>query len=251
MNERLHALEHSVEYLALVVARIDPANYTTPSYADEWTIADVLSHIGSGSVIAKQRVEDLVAGRTTGDDFNQSVWDEWNAKQPLDQVNDALAADKALLSTLTSLTDVERAALRFPLGPMVLDFDGLVGLRLNEHVLHTWDVEVTLDAASTLTDVAAGTVIDNLELIARFAGKPTGEHREWHVRTKHPTRDFVLTHTADAVTLTPSEPVDGPDLEINAEAFVRLVYGRLDGAHRPSDLDHVAIDQLAKVFPGF
>ena len=31
------------------------------------------------------------------------------------------------------------------MGPMQFDFGGLVGLRLNEHTLHTWDIEVVDD----------------------------------------------------------------------------------------------------------
>ena len=31
------------------------------------------------------------------------------------------------------------------MGPMSVDFDGFVGLRLNEHALHTWDVDAAVD----------------------------------------------------------------------------------------------------------
>ena len=39
--------------------------------------------------------EDVRAGRETPDDFAPSVWDEWNAKTPRAQADDALAADEA------------------------------------------------------------------------------------------------------------------------------------------------------------
>jgi hypothetical protein len=55
---------------------------------------------------------------------------------------------------------------------------------------------------------------------------------------------------ADAVSLEPAEPVDEPDLEIPAEAFIRLVYGRLDPGHTPTTGGPADLGELRKVFPG-
>jgi hypothetical protein len=50
--------------------------------------------------------------------------------------------------------------------------------------------------------------------------------------------------------------VDGvaaADLTLPAEAFLRLVYGRLDAAHTPSSVtgDTARLADLRKAFPGF
>ena len=64
------------------------------------------------------------------------------------------------------------------------------------------------------------------------------------------TRDFVAL-TADSVTFS-AEPADGQQqLVLPAEAFARLVYGRLDPDHTPPfDGDADILDELRKVFPG-
>ncbi|HTB08938.1 MAG TPA: hypothetical protein VK704_03920, partial [Acidimicrobiales bacterium] len=63
---------------------------------------------------------------------------------------------------------------------------------------------------------------------------------------------FTLHLTADSAELV-EEPHDGTvDLEIPAEAFVRLVYGRLDEAHTPDSLlDNAVVEYLRGVFQGF
>ena len=102
----------------------------------------MLSHLGSGGVIMQARLDAGFRGEDLADDFAPRVWDEWNAKTPDAKVADALAVDRVLVDRLASFTDDERAKVGIALGPMQFDFDGVVGLRLNEHVLHTWDVEV-------------------------------------------------------------------------------------------------------------
>ena len=77
-------------------------------------------------------------------------------------------------------------------------------------------------------------VIDNVGLIGRFAGRTTGSGRTIDVATTDPKRGFTIELGADSVTFTPGEPSDAPDLVLPAEAFIRLVYGRLDPLHTPS-----------------
>lgn len=250
MTDQTDALRASVERLSWIIATLDADRLESPAYPTEWTIAHVLSHIGSGAVILERRLGDSIAGQTTPSDFQQHVWDEWNAKSAQAQAADALVADLSLLDRLESLTDEERAGFRFSLGPMTLDLTGFVGLRLNEHALHTWDIDVVIDPDATLSPDATQFVVDNLGMIARFAGKGTGTEHEITVRTSEPRRDFVIDLGADAVSLTPAEPAEEPDLEIPAEAFVRLVYGRLDPDHTPSVGGSADLDELRRAFPG-
>jgi uncharacterized protein (TIGR03083 family) len=250
MSEQMTALHSSVERLRAVVERLDPAEYDLPAYPADWSIADVLSHIGSGAVILRRRFDDIVDGRETDEDFNQSIWDEWSAKTSVAQVADVLTADAALLESLEALDERRRGHFRFSMGPMDFDFAGFVGIRLNEHVLHTWDIEVTLDPTATLPTDATRVVIDNLELIVRFSGKPSGEVCILNVHTFDPSRDFTISLGADSVELAPSDPAGNPDLELPAEAFVRMIYGRLDPNHVPSGVEGHLLDELRRVFPG-
>ena len=76
------------------------------------------------------------------------------------------------------------------------------------------------------------------------------------VSTTGPERQFIL-ETGEAVTLTPADGESTPELGLSelrlpAEAFVRLVYGRMDEAHTPPvESAGVELDELRPIFPGF
>jgi uncharacterized protein (TIGR03083 family) len=253
MRDPTAALESSVQHLRQLVGGLDEARLESQAYPTEWSIADVLSHIGSGGVIMQRRIEDARADRATPDDFATGVWDTWNAKPPAAKAADALAVDRDLLDQLSALTSEERENVRLAFGPLTLTFADAIGLRLNEHALHTWDVEVVLDPAAVVPAGAVEQIVDNLDLIARFTGKPTGTARPIVVHTTDPDRDFAITLAADAVTFESGAGTGNghADLTLPAEAFVRLVYGRLDPDHAPAvDGDPDALNELRSVFPG-
>jgi hypothetical protein len=178
------------------------------------------------------------------------VWDVWNAKTPHAQVTDALDADKALLNRMIELTPEERERYVLNLGPMKFDFDQAVRLRLGEHVFHTWDIDEVFDKQATLQPEAVPFLFANLALLMRFAAKPSGNAHTLHIRTTDPQKDFALTQTSDKVTLEEVEGVTTFDLELPAEAFLRLAYGRLDETHTPAGVDATHLDELRRVFPG-
>jgi uncharacterized protein (TIGR03083 family) len=252
MDSPVGALRTSVERLNTLASGLDDAQVASPSYCDEWSIAQVLSHLGSGAVIFQRSLEDVRAGTTTPDDFNPSVWDEWNAKSPRAQADDALVADEAVTEAIEAVDESERAQLVFHLGPMSLSFDEYVGMRLNEHAFHTWDIAAALDKSARLSDDEAALVVDNLGRIVAFSGRPDGRERTIAIHTTDPERYFALRFSADGVELHNGEPGRPPDLELPAEAFARLVYGRLDATHTPAFTgDAELLDLLRTVFPGF
>jgi uncharacterized protein (TIGR03083 family) len=251
MADRLAALHHSVDHLSALVAGLDADQLAGSAYPSEWSIADVLSHLGSGAVIFHRMVDDRLAGAETPDDFRQLVWDEWNAKAPAEQAADALVADRAFLDRLEGLTADERERFTFEMGPMTLDADGVIGMRLNEHALHVWDIAVALDPTATVEPMATQCVVDSLQMVAGFTSRPTGAERTTTVVTTEPRRGFTIVLGADAVTLEPTEPAEQPDLVLPAESFVRLVYGRLDPDHTPEVRDDEdVLGDLRRAYPG-
>lgn len=251
MDTPASVLRASVGRLDELVSGLDAAQLDSPSYCDEWSIAQVLSHLGSGAVISLRGLQDVRAGTTVPEGFNSSVWDEWNAKTPRAQADDALVADEALVDALEGVDASERERLTFPMGPLSLGFDELVGLRLNEHTFHSWDIAVVLDESVGLPGDATALVVDNLSLIARFSGRPDGQERTIGIRATDPRRDIALRLSVDGVEVGAGEPGQAPDLELPAEAFCRLVYGRLDPDHTPRFTgDAALLDTLRAVFPG-
>jgi uncharacterized protein (TIGR03083 family) len=251
MDSPLPALRNSVGRLHQLCRGLDDAQLEMQSYDSEWSIADVLSHLGSAAVIMHRRLADTQAGVETPEGVAPAVWDEWNAKSPRAKADDALVADESVLEALESVSPAERARLRFAMGPLSIGFDEFTALRLNEHAFHTWDIEVVFDDDAHLPSDAVAVVVDNLGLIARFTARPTGEERDTAVRTTGPTRDFAVRLSAGAVELVAGAGGDQADLVLPAEAFCRLVYGRLDPEHTPAFTgDASVLDTLRAVFPG-
>jgi len=60
----------------------------------------------------------------------------------------------------------------------------------------------------------------------------------------------VVVGTERAPVSAASDSTDA-DIELPAEAFIRLVYGRLDTAHTPPGVkEGTTLDQLRTLFPG-
>lgn len=251
VTDRLEALEASAARLATLTQSLTPEQLDSQSYPKKWSVSDVLSHIGSGAVIMRRGVDAAVSGQPVEDGFNQSVWDEWNAKSSADRAAEVLVVDQALLDRFAALSDDERAAFKFPLGPYEFDLAAAVGLRLNEHVLHTWDIDVVFDPTMTLPDGAAEVVIDNLAMIIGWAGKTDGTEREIVIKTTAPSRTFSLKGGAERLSLEPAGDGAAAAVEMPAEAFIRLVYGRLDPDHTPDGVESPELDELRTMFPGF
>jgi uncharacterized protein (TIGR03083 family) len=236
-------LASSVDRLTAVVHSLTPQQLRQQAYPSKWTVAQVLSHLGSGAVITRLRLD--------GDVDMQAVWDEWNAKDPDAQAADSLRADAALQARLASITPGEAAGLRFAMGPTEIDLTAFIGLRLNEHAVHTWDIVVTFDDSATIPTAEAELIMGTLPMMAGFAGKPTGTERTLSVRTKEPERSFEIALRSDGVALSPRPTLEAPDLELPGEALVRLVYGRLDSAHSPTIAGNATdLEELRKAFPG-
>lgn len=226
-------LRTSVARLRELTEALNEADLSAPAYPAEWSIADVLSHLGSAAVITQRRLDVGLEGRDVPDDFAPGVWDEWNAKGPVAQRDDALAADAALLARIDAVTPAERDRFAFTMGPMTFGFGDFVGLRLNEHAFHTWDIEVATFPAATIPSPLAALVIDNLELIARFTARPTGDTRTFTIAATDLERAFTVELTPTAVAFNPGPAGRPADVELPAEAIARLVYGRLDPDHTP------------------
>ncbi len=251
-REWISTLRHSHERLASVIKPLTPDELTGRSYDAEWTIAQVLSHLGSGAEIAQLTLAAALSGSTVERDAFQPVWDVWNAKSPQEQAADCLAADDAHIHRLEGLADAELERIRYEFFGMDLDATGLVRMRLSEHALHTWDIAVALDPAAEVDPAAVSLLTSHIPVVARWAGGPAGE--EFQVRLHGSTTDFLLA-VAGSVSLTPW-PEDGAgvaELGMPDEALLRLVYGRLDPAHTPAAItgDPADLDRVRAVFPGF
>jgi uncharacterized protein (TIGR03083 family) len=255
-SDWLAALRASQQTLSELVSPLSDAEVEAPSYASEWSIAQVLSHLGSGAEIFSMF---LAAGRdgtpAPGFEAFQPVWDAWNAKSPADQAHDGLRADAAYVDELEALDDAQRDAWRLEMFGGEQRLGDLIRLRLGEHTLHTWDIAVMADAAATLPAESVSLLVDAMDQLVGRAGKSPEQPVAIQIATENPARDFLLHATGEATALSVQDPGDRPDgdatVRLPAEALIRLFYGRLDPAHTPPlDAEGIDVDTLRLMFPG-
>ena len=252
------ALRNSHERLASLLAAMGDNQVTGQSYCRDWTVAQVLSHLGSGAEIAMLMLEATLAGEPLDRDAMGPIWDTWNAKTPQQQAADCLPADEAQIKRLEGLSDAELDGISADFFGRKLDAAGLVRMRLSEHAVHTWDVAVALDDAAEVAPDAVELLMAQLPMIAGWTGKTDGGPFRLRLRGTEPEADFLL-EVADKVSLG-AWPGEGPagatadgQIQLPAEALLRLVYGRLDPRHTPPveiSGDPGLLDRARAVFPG-
>ena len=142
-------------------------------------------------------------------------------------------------------------------GGRMLDATGAVLMRLGEHAVHTWDVAVSFSPEAQLLAPAVDLLIDRLaDRVGRLGRgpKPAAAPVVIAVSTTDPERSFVLNLGEEEVTLAAGSVDSEARLSIPAEAFIRLIYGRLDADHTPAATNisgPVTLEELRSLFPGF
>jgi len=125
--------------------------------SDVWSAIEYAAHSRDITALHCFGVEQALTGAEPmfppilADEMIEAAAAAYVADDPV-AVADALEADAALLAVLDSVSDEQLGSFHFTMGPMTLDFTTFAGLRLNEHVLHTWDVEVVDDPAAAPFD---------------------------------------------------------------------------------------------------
>ena len=250
----LSVLRASHARLRPLVESLSPADLGEQSYDTEWTVAQVLSHLGSQAEIFNMFLDAGLNGRQPpGQEAFPPVWDAWNKRTPQQQAHDSLEATDTFITRLEGLSD-ETLATPIKLFGMDLLIGDTARLRVAEHAVHSWDIAVAFDPTALVAPDAVALLIDSVSALVARGGKPQGRNFDLHVHTTAPDRDFMLSvHATAELRMFAGEPGAG-SLDLPAEALVRLVYGRLDAAHTPAltlVADGITLDDLRRVFPGF
>ena len=145
------ALRREHDQLAALVGTFTDDDLRRPSGASDWDVSQVLSHLGSGAVINLGTLQSALgeAGEPTEPKI---IWDRWNAMSPRERADEFVTADTVLVDRYERLTDEERTDLRVDVGflPFPLTVAMAGRMRLNEVLLHGWDVRVAFDPAAVL-----------------------------------------------------------------------------------------------------
>lgn len=247
-------LRASHERLRTLVASLSPTDLGVQSYATEWTVAPVLSHLGSQAEIFGMFLDAGLRGQQPpGQEAFPPVWDAWNKRTPQQQADDGIDVTDRFITRFEGLSD-DTLATPIKLFGMDLLTGDVARLRVSENALHSWDIAVAFDPVASVAPDAVALLVDTVAALVARGGKPQGRDFDLHVHTTAPDRDFVLSvHATAELRMFTGDRTDG-SLDLPAEALVRLVYGRLDAAHTPDVrlvADEITLDDLRRVFPGF
>jgi uncharacterized protein (TIGR03083 family) len=254
------ALRSGHDSLAALVSKLSDDDLALTSGAAEWDVSQVLSHLGSGAEINQATVRAALDGKPNpGRDFNQTVWARWDAMSRRERADAFLVANAAAVELYESLDADTRQNLRIDVGfmPAPVDVATSARLRLSEQTLHSWDVRVTFDEGATLAAEAAGPLLEGTGDLLGWIGKADkldGRQGVIQVRTTAPDEVFAL-RLGEKISLEREVPeeFDGT-LALPAEAWLRLVAGRLAPRHTPAGIETTGLadlDLLRRVFPGY
>lgn len=254
-KQSIGALRKAHDETASIVGGFDEKQLGAQSGAAEWTVAQVLSHLGSGSELARST---LLAGKRDPEDV-QPVWDRWNAMTPNEQASNFVECERRFVESLESLDDDELSSKRIDVGflPAPIDVGFFVGMRLSEVALHRWDVDVAFDRDAAVRPYLVPLVLERLPLFAGFFAKPIGRDGKVAIETSEPSRHYLLAVREDGASL--SEEAQAPTgagtrIDMPAESLLRLTAGRLSAARTPAKVSidgELSLDDMRKVFPGY
>ncbi|MGW4058139.1 maleylpyruvate isomerase family mycothiol-dependent enzyme [Amycolatopsis sp. NPDC004747] len=253
VDRTITALRSEHDTLAALVRGFTDEQLAAPSGAAEWTVAQVLSHLGSGAEIGRAPIA-TATGETVAAEDNRTIWARWDGSAPRAQAEGFLEHNGRWLETVEALTPEQRSSLTVDLGflPEPVPLVTALGMRLSEVANHSWDVRVAFDSGAGVDAGSAEVLVDLLTgpvgFMLNFLAKPA--ELAHPVSVAVPGAGLVIDDTATVVDHleAPSATFTGP-----AEAFVRLLSGRLKA---PYDKDvtvegEVTLDDLRRVFPGF
>jgi uncharacterized protein (TIGR03083 family) len=246
----LHA-EHDT--LVALLANLDEGQLDSPSGADGWTVAQVLSHLGSGAEIGRALFAQAVGVSVEAED-NRTIWARWDAAGPADQAAGFVEHNTRWLAAVDALTPEQRSSLSTDLGflPEPVSLETVLGMRLNEVANHAWDVRVALDPNSEVNVDSAAVLVDlftgPLGFMLGFLAKPAELSESAMVAV--PGAGLVIE---DAVTVVSNLESPSATFHGSPGAFIRLLSGRLKEPYTKGVTveGNATLDDLHRVFPGF
>jgi uncharacterized protein (TIGR03083 family) len=252
-KDAVAALRRAHDELGAFVQNLSSEDLGRPSGASEWTVAQVLSHLGSAAEIGHHTL-------TTGNaDLGAApaVWDRWNAMSPRQQADGFMAADERLVESYEALDDEELESKLIDVGflPQPVHVGFLATMRLSEVGLHGWDINVAYDPRATVAGHIVPIVLEQLPLFAGFFAKPIGRSGVLAIETTDPARHYRLELGEEGASLTEGPAADATArASLAAEVWLRLTAGRLAADHTPEGVGvegDISLDDLRRVFPGY
>jgi uncharacterized protein (TIGR03083 family) len=253
------------EYKRLLgyLEHLPAAGWTEQSACAEWQVYRVVSHLGSQAQIHAIRLEAGLRGdRPMTDEQRNEVWDHFNSLKPDEMLPAFRRTNDEYFKVADSLTDEELGRSipwnRPEPAPVV---NAVVG-RLNEQVLHAWDIEWARNRQATLAPEPLPDLLEHNISPARLSGlvKPDrapeldGKIIGFLIRPPSVAAHLQVDSAGAKGAIGRAETPD-VTLHLPTEAFIRLLWGRydLDAGLKSGQvkIDHPELaEELHRLFPG-
>lgn len=243
--------------LTAYLRRLDDAGWVEQSYCSDWLVFQVVSHISSGSRIAKMRLDNWVnGGPPITREAMQEVWGLFDSLGPGDMLHHYLKASGEYLAAEHSLSDetglqeVDGFAGKRPLQLYQLS-------RVWELATHSWDVYVARDRNARLPADAVDLLAAHLQNIFLPLDKQRAEglkDMRPQFNLTGPNLSYSLDLGAERPRLSPGEDANATlVLEAPAEELCRFAFGRHEvlGARPQLAIRRGSKDDLAKLRRAF
>ncbi|MBO0727790.1 MAG: maleylpyruvate isomerase N-terminal domain-containing protein [Acidimicrobiaceae bacterium] len=252
-RQGIRACRTAHDELAALVARLDSAGLRAQSGCSEWTVAGVLSHLGSAAEIG---LGTLTTGKADRDGM-PAIWDRWNAMSPEEQAAEFVISDARLVQALEAVDDEDLRNRKLDVGflPQPISIGFQTSMRLSEVGLHRWDIDIAFNPGAEVRPYTVPYILDVLPTFAGFFSKPIGQVGLVGVTTSDPDCSYVLELREESATLAEGRALSAPTQAfLPAEALLRLTSGRLAPAHTPPSVTvtgELTLDDLRRAFPGY
>jgi uncharacterized protein (TIGR03083 family) len=214
---------------------LDAAGWDAPSWCEGWAIKDVSAHMAESNDRFYRIVSAALEGAPVPD-FTAAERAERQAAvkgQGSAEIVRQLQARGNATFDLLEGASVEALARTVTVPAGRLTLLEVAPQRLNECTLHSWDIRYARDRDTTLDEAAVPFLLDRVIAAApRFGGRGAAgaSGATYHIQLGGPSADAVTLAVADGVVTATRGASDRADvtLRMPAEAFIRLVWGRLD-----------------------
>ena len=248
------ALGRSHQELAAFAETIPPAAHTRRSYCTDWTVAQVYSHLGSGAEIEVARIRAALSRGPSPDPG--PIWQRWNALSPAEMISRFDSADAKYLQFIDELDLDALGDIQVAMDSMRVPLPSAMVLRLTEHALHSWDIYVAFDPTIEVASYATDLLVDLYprEIIAMVATLQVAGRAgkaALLVDIESLSRTVLITF-ADSVSVETVHARDEPSSTGHIRlptsgSWARLLTGRLDDDHMPSNITSTGVPTLQEL----
>jgi len=242
----------------------DAAALDAPSACTEWAVRDVAAHLTDGAeraaVVARAAVEGAPVPQYSREERDQRM----HALRSLPGEELAARLERGTSDTYEALEAADETALRDTVVPLAAGphtLQQFATQRLVETSLHAWDVRAPRDPAAALPPDSAALAVDFL--LWRVPRQAKGDRAParmatclWQLEGPGGGPATLTVRDGQATAARGAPPAPDLTLTLPVEAWVRLVWGRLDlaraldaGTVRTAGPREQAL-ALGRMFPG-